>query len=111
MDEQLLAGQVPAADTASETPETPPTVTVVDVHFRSGGKNYYFDPRDLPIETGDHLIIETAQGMEFGYCSAGAHAVSASSVPPASAAAAHFFRIMFFMFISFLRKGVKCGIP
>ena len=82
MDEQLLAGQVPAADTASETPETPPTVTVVDVHFRSGGKNYYFDPRDLPIETGDHLIIETAQGMEFGYCSAGAHAVSAREIVP-----------------------------
>lgn len=82
MDEQLLTEQVPASDTAPETPQEGTTVTVVDVHFKSGGKNYYFDPGNLEIQTGDHVIIETAQGMEFGYCSAGPHPVSSREIVP-----------------------------
>ena len=82
MDEQLLAGQVPASDTAPDTPQEDTTVIVVDVHFKSGGKNYYFDPRGLEIQAGDHVIIETAQGMEFGYCSAGPHPVSSREIVP-----------------------------
>ena len=82
MDEQLLAGQVPASDTAPDIPQEDTTVIVVDVHFKSGGKTYYFDPRGLEIQAGDHVIIETAQGMEFGYCSAGPHPVSSREIVP-----------------------------
>ena len=39
---------------------------VVSVKFRAGGKNYYFDPQQLDINTGDDLIVETARGIEFG---------------------------------------------
>ena len=39
---------------------------VVSVRFRTAGKLYYFDPCDLEIKKGDHVIVETARGMEYG---------------------------------------------
>lgn len=39
---------------------------VVSVRFRTAGKLYYFDPLDLEIKKGDHVIVETARGMEYG---------------------------------------------
>lgn len=41
-------------------------VKVVSVRFRTAGKLYYFDPCDLEINKGDHVIVETARGMEYG---------------------------------------------
>ncbi|MCR5847160.1 MAG: stage 0 sporulation family protein [Lachnospiraceae bacterium] len=39
---------------------------VVSVRFRTAGKLYYFDPCDFEIKKGDHVIVETARGMEYG---------------------------------------------
>ena len=39
---------------------------VIGVRFRNVGKIYYFDPKDFDIYTGDHVIVETARGMEYG---------------------------------------------
>ena len=39
---------------------------VVSVRFRTAGKLYYFDPLDFDIKKGDHVIVETARGMEYG---------------------------------------------
>ena len=41
-------------------------IKVVGVRFRRAGKIYYFDPKDFKIETGNHVIVETARGVEFG---------------------------------------------
>lgn len=41
-------------------------VSVVSVRFRTAGKVYYFDPCDFDIKKGDHVIVETARGMEYG---------------------------------------------
>ncbi|MCD8323829.1 MAG: stage 0 sporulation family protein [Clostridiales bacterium] len=41
-------------------------ITIVGVRFRRAGKIYYFDPKDLPIERGSHVIVETARGIEYG---------------------------------------------
>lgn len=41
-------------------------VKVVGVRFKEVGKVYYFDPLDLDIEENDHVIVETARGVEFG---------------------------------------------
>ena len=49
--------------------------TVVSVRFRSGCKTYYFDPKDLTVEAGQDIIVETAQGPEFAQCSEGNHQV------------------------------------
>ena len=39
---------------------------VIGVRFRTAGKIYYFDPLKYNIKKGDHVIVETARGMEFG---------------------------------------------
>ena len=39
---------------------------VVGVRFRNVGKIYYFSPKEYHIETGDHVIVETARGVEYG---------------------------------------------
>ena len=40
---------------------------VIGVRFRNAGKVYYFAPEDLEIEQGDHVVVETARGVEYGY--------------------------------------------
>ena len=39
---------------------------IVGVRFRTAGKIYYFDPKKMPIRKGDHVIVETARGIEYG---------------------------------------------
>ena len=41
-------------------------IKVVGVRFRTAGKIYYFDPKNYNIEEGDHVIVETARGVEYG---------------------------------------------
>ena len=59
---------------------TEPSVQVVDIQFRPGQKIYFFDPAGKTYKTGDHVIIDTARGPEFGTCVAGNHAVSQKDV-------------------------------
>lgn len=40
---------------------------VIGVRFRRAGKVYFFDPAGMDIKTGDHVIVETARGIEFGH--------------------------------------------
>ncbi len=54
--------------------------TVIGVRFRNVGKIYYFDPKDLEIHTGDHVIVETARGLEYGYVALGCMQVKDESV-------------------------------
>ena len=54
----------------------PETVEVVDIQFRPGQKVYYFDPAGIPCQAGDHVIIDTARGAEYGYCTGGNHKIS-----------------------------------
>ena len=42
-------------------------VTVIGVRFRAAGKIYYFSPGKLEIKNGDHVIVETARGIEYGH--------------------------------------------
>ncbi len=72
--------QLPQEEAAEEM--LPETVTVVDIHFRSNSKVYFFDPGYLTIKAGDHVIIDTARGHEFGYCAAGNHEVSSKDIVP-----------------------------
>ncbi len=41
-------------------------IKVIGVRFRTAGKIYYFDPLKFEIKKGDHVIVETARGIEFG---------------------------------------------
>ena len=55
-------------------------VTVIGVRFRTGGKVYYFGPGDMEINSGDHVIVETARGIEYGYVVLGNREVDDSKV-------------------------------
>lgn len=39
---------------------------IVGIRFRNVGKIYYFDPKNYKMKVGDHVIVETARGVEFG---------------------------------------------
>ena len=41
-------------------------VKVIGVRFRTAGKIYFFDPGRFHIKKGDHVIVETARGIEYG---------------------------------------------
>lgn len=64
-------------DFMEETRNTAPeaTVEVVDIQFRPGQKIYYFDPAGVALASGDHVIIDTARGLEFGICAGGNHKI------------------------------------
>ena len=39
---------------------------IIGVRFRRPGKIYFFDPDGIEIEQGEHVIVETAMGKEYG---------------------------------------------
>ena len=41
-------------------------VKVIGVRFRTAGKIYFFNPVNFEIKRGDHVIVETARGIEYG---------------------------------------------
>ena len=41
-------------------------IKVIGVRFRQAGKVYFFDPMNMKIEKGQHVIVETARGVEYG---------------------------------------------
>ena len=55
-------------------------VEVVDIQFRPGQKVYYFDPAGSQYNTGDHVIIDTARGAEYGICTGGNHVIPPKDV-------------------------------
>ena len=58
----------------------PEQVEVVDIQFRPGQKIYYFDPDGVSYQTGDHVIIDTARGAEYGTCAGGNHTIAQKDV-------------------------------
>lgn len=38
---------------------------VIGVRFKDSGKTYYFDPRDVELEQGDYVIVDTVRGLEL----------------------------------------------
>jgi cell fate regulator YaaT (PSP1 superfamily) len=41
-------------------------VKVTGVRFKKMGKIYYFDPGELTLENGVHVVVETSRGIEYG---------------------------------------------
>ena len=58
----------------------PEQVEVVDIQFRPGQKIYYFDPDGKTFQPGDHVIIDTARGAEYGTCAGGNHRIAQKDV-------------------------------
>lgn len=53
---------------------------VVGVRFSDTGKMYYFDPKGFDIKNGQEIIVETANGLEFGKTSTGVKLVEDDEV-------------------------------
>ena len=41
-------------------------IKVIGVRFRTAGKIYFFDPMQFSIKRDEHVIVETARGIEYG---------------------------------------------
>lgn len=63
-----------------EETNTPELVSVVDIQFRPGQKVYFFDPDGITLAQGDHVIIDTARGEEYGICASGIHRIRQKDV-------------------------------
>ena len=55
---------------------------VVSVKFKNKGKVYFFSPNSLNVCKGDHVVVETAKGLEYAECVGGNHLVEDSAVRP-----------------------------
>ena len=55
-------------------------IKVVGVRFSDTGKMYYFDPKGFDIKNGQEIIVETANGLEFGKASTGVKLVEDDEV-------------------------------
>lgn len=78
----------PAASTAKtadtvETEEPVAMVEVVGIRFKSSGKVYYFLPDGKTFHRGQHAIVETSRGQEYGEVAMGNKEVKETdTVPP-----------------------------
>ena len=83
-DMALTPQSEPQADAPAQqaAAEEPARVKVVDIRFRNNAKTYFFDPGELEIKPGSHVIIETARGDEYGLCTSGCHMVNAAEIVP-----------------------------
>ena len=57
-------------------------ITVIGVRFRHAGKIYFFAPGELEIKAGEHVIVETARGIEYAEVRTGNHEVEDDAVTP-----------------------------
>ncbi len=76
--EETRLKEIDAEKAASfETPasEEQKQYEVVGVRFRPVGKTYSFDPQSLTLKIGDHIVVETSQGLELGVVSTDRHSV------------------------------------
>ena len=55
-------------------------VKIIGVRFRKAGKIYFFSPLNFNIEVGQHVIVETARGVEYGKVVLGPKDVEESKV-------------------------------
>lgn len=63
--------------------EESPMVEVVGIRFKNSGKTYYFAPNGNTLKHGEHAIVETARGLEYGDVALGNTMVRESdTVPP-----------------------------
>lgn len=54
---------------------------IIGVRFKKGGKVYYFSPKNLDVKLNDHIIAETARGVECGEVVLGKREISEEALP------------------------------
>ncbi len=74
----------PCQPRSTDVPDIIPEgkTVIVGVRFRTGGKTYFFAPGPLTCSVGQHAIVETARGLEFGEICIGNRMVDETLVAP-----------------------------
>jgi len=65
---------------APDKEEEEKNVEVVGIKFRNGSKIYYFAPNEIQFEKGEHAVVETVRGVEYGEVALGNKLVGESEV-------------------------------
>ncbi len=65
-EEEINVDHILNAQEAPMEDESVEKVEIVGIRFRASGKMYYFDPHGIKAKRGQHAIVETARGPEFG---------------------------------------------
>lgn len=77
---EQIAEQSKPKTYARELSASEDTVEVIGVRFREAGKVYYFDPAGKKVGKGAAVIVETARGVEYGFCAIGNRYVSKDDI-------------------------------
>ena len=64
----------------SEVNENKNEVEIIGIRFRNSGKVYYFSPGGIRFRDGDHAIVETVRGVEYGDVAMGNRMVSVKEI-------------------------------
>ena len=57
-------------------------VEVTGIRFKKMGKIYYFDAGELKLENGNHVVVETSRGIEYGLVVIDKKSVDESEIVP-----------------------------
>ena len=49
---------------------------VVGIEFSNSNRIYFFDPKEIRIEAGDKVVVETERGLQLGVARKGIEEVS-----------------------------------
>ncbi len=74
------AEEAPASDTEKNEKEVGEEVEIIGIRFRNSGKVYYFSPGGIKFASGEHAIVETVRGLEYGDVSVGNKMVSVKEI-------------------------------
>ena len=61
-----IVREIPRESKKEEPKEEGETTDIIGVRFKKSGKVYYFEPNGCVAKRGDHAIVDTARGPEFG---------------------------------------------
>ncbi len=81
VEDDIEPAELPEPITYEKKPPEHP-VDVVGIRFRGAGKVYYFAPGEITLKNGDHAVVETARGLEYGYVVVGNTQVDESEIVP-----------------------------
>ena len=81
VEDDIEPAELPEPVTYEKKPPEHP-VDVVGIRFRGAGKVYYFAPGEITLKSGEHAVVETARGLEYGYVVVGNTQVDESEIVP-----------------------------
>ena len=81
IEDDIEPAELPEPVTYEKKPPEHP-VDVVGIRFRGAGKVYYFAPGEIILKSGEHAVVETARGLEYGYVVLGNTQVDESEIVP-----------------------------